>query len=194
MSTRIITDKVKNLLDKDYEQTGRPLLRIAIGKIFDDVDTGMSLAEAMYKHHKLLRISLYKIEDIIYEITGERIKAKGAGYPKFKRRYRKRIVDKEAGEIKIAASHPLPQNAIPEQLLPVDIKTIEQVSAQVILTFDEMMNIYKLFQANGLQDKVTDSYIIICAEPKKFGIKFLDEKNNIRMEILNERKHSDLNI
>ena len=192
MSSRVFSDKVKDLFDKDEELTGRPLLRMAIGRIFDDVDSGTPIVEAMYKHYRLLQVPLYKIEDAVYEVTGQRIKAAAAGYPKFKRRFRKHTIDKTTGEVSVVPSTLVltnmligqnPSEKVTEPTIEVEVKPID-IEAQIILTsneFNSLQNIYKSHYS------VVYNYIIISVEPKTIGLKFLDNKFNIKMEISSER-------
>ena len=195
MSERVFSEKVNDLLNKDLEQTGRPLLRMAICRVFDDVDKGTPIMEAMYNHYRLLQVPLYKIEDMIYEITGERIKAQAAGYPKFKHRHRKQIIDKETGEVKVVMSPQLSIGAIVAQgtciQLPkvtpeyrIDVAPMEPLEAQIILRRREMNDIFKLYNTHYHMG----DYVEISVQPKMATIRFLDSKYNVRMEISSERE------
>ena len=194
MKDRVYSDKVIKIFEEHLKQDGRPVLKLSIDNIMDAIDGGETPAKAIYLQSKLLRVPMYKLEDVMYEITGERYHSKSACFPKFSRRpYKKRevhpIIDKETGEV---LSNMTISDNPPIKIITRDmslISVLEPMQAQINLTYEEMVSLYKLFQTHSLQADVDDAYIILSTEPKKFSIKFLDEKCNTRMEIHNERHH-----
>ena len=199
MKDRTYSDKVLKIFEEHLKQDGRPVLRMSIDNILDEIDKGMTPGAAIYLQSKLLRLPMYKLEDVMYEITGERYHAKCAGFPKFSRRpYKKRestaVIDKETGEVlenmTITDTETMPSVLYPdENSISISVNALEPMVAQVHLTYDEMLNIYKLFQTHSIHGNVKDAYIILSTEPKKIGLKFLDDKCNIRLEINSERQH-----
>jgi hypothetical protein len=196
---RVFSDKVLAMFKQHLDKEGSPVLEMSIKNILDDIKKGTLPTKAIWTQSKFLRVPLFQLEDVIYEITGKRYHAKGAGCPGFKRRpYKKRekfIIDKETGEVldgkRIFTNMIIGQDSCMElpKIMPgceVEIKPIEPMEAQIILRRREMNDLYKLYNTHyNMGD-----YIVVSVQPKTITMKFLDSKYNVKMEISSEREQA----
>ena len=193
---RVFSEKVLAMFKKHLEKDGSPRVEMSIKNILDDIERGTTPTKAIWTQSKLLNVPMFHLEDIIYEITGQRYHSKAAGCPAFKRRpykKRERFIDKETGEV-IGGGRIITNMAIgmdsymdlPKALpgCEIEIKPTDPLEAQIILRRREMNDIFKLYNTHYHMG----DYVEINVQPKIVTIRFLDNKYNVKMEISSERE------